>query len=207
MEGSRIMSTHASGSAHERKAAGNHVSRQTVKSGAALKKRQQRHGSPVPRRTLRPYQFLADQPLDSEWAEYVEEVLAKRCYYCDFTNPSDAGECEQCGRPLEIVCPECGCVNLNNPDSPECLGCDAPLVIEEFDPQLLVASTGGEVAEEAGFAPIAGSLILIAIVIAAFTRGDSSGTLIWLALAPLALLAIVTFLYIRAKMVSGNNQE
>lgn len=183
------------------------VSKQVDRFRRAAKKRRA-HRDPSPsRRTERPEQLQAQQPLDPEWAEYVAEVLSKRCYYCNFANPSEAADCEQCGQALEITCPECGYPNPNNPEFDECVNCDYPLRVEEFDPRNLVTGSGAELVGHFAFAPVIAALVLAAFLLLAFSRNDPSGSLIWVALIPVALIFVLTFLYIRAKRQINNDQD
>jgi hypothetical protein len=173
---------------------------------AAKKRRSHRDPSPA-KRTVRPEQLQATQPVDPEWAEYVTEVLSKRCYFCNFANHAEAAECEQCGNALEIACPECGYPNPNNPEYDECLQCDYPLRIEEFDPRNLVRSSGGELVGEVALAPVIAALVLATFLLLAFSKNDLRGSLIWVALIPVTLIFILIFLYVRAKRQVSDDQD
>jgi hypothetical protein len=170
-----------------------------------MKKRPEHSAAP---RRLRPIErFEPQEPVDPEWANYVEGVLAKQCYYCGFSNPSEALECEQCGRPLEIVCPECSYANPNNPDYTQCLNCDAPLPVEEYD-EAAEASSGSDPANVVSFAIIVITLLAMAwFILQLSLMDDNSRPLIWLMLGPLALIVLVTFLYVRNIVLTNKNNN
>ena len=157
---------------------------------------------------LRPIErFEPQEPVDPEWANYVEGVLAKQCYYCGFSNPSEALDCEQCGRPLEIVCSECGYANPNNPDYTNCLTCDAPLPVEEYN-GAAEANSESDPANVVSFAIIIITLLAMAwFILQLSLMDDNSRPLIWLMLGPLALIALVTFLYVRNIILTNRNNN
>jgi ABC-type oligopeptide transport system substrate-binding subunit/class 3 adenylate cyclase len=48
-----------------------------------------------------------------------------KCHNCSYENPSDARFCQNCGQPLERVCPSCD--TFNSPNAKFCKQCGAPL--------------------------------------------------------------------------------
>ncbi len=51
-----------------------------------------------------------------------------KCAYCSFNNPHDAKFCQQCGKPLERVCPICG--THNDSDAKFCKNCGTNLQVK-----------------------------------------------------------------------------
>ncbi|HET9464647.1 MAG TPA: zinc ribbon domain-containing protein [Gemmatimonadales bacterium] len=175
----------------------------------AAKNRHPHRNPATPKRTLRPEHLRARQPADPEWAEYVDEILGRRCYFCDFANPPEAAECEECGNALEIVCPECGYARPNNPEVSDCVNCGYPLRVEEFDPRNLVTGSGSAPTGWFVFAPVIAALVLAALLLLAFGRNDPGGPLTWIALVPVTLIFVLifVFVYVRAKRQNTDNQD
>jgi hypothetical protein len=181
------------------------ANRRSGKIGPDMKRRPEHSATPG---RLRPIErFEPQEPVDPEWANYVEGVLAKQCYYCGFSNPSEALDCEQCGRSLEIVCPECGYANPNDPGYTNCLTCDALLPIEEYN-GAVEANSESDPTNVVSFAIIIITLLGMAWFILQLSLiDDNSRPLIWLMLGPLALIALVTFLYVRNIILTNRNNN